>query len=88
MKISEAERIAIQEVLAYGEAHGYGNVITHLQTAWAAHLMRDGMSEKVARLSTARDGSGYPFKMQEDLIERGEWDETGARYRARPRRRA
>lgn len=80
MKISRAEQIAIQEVLAYGEAHGYGNLITHLQTAWAARLMRSGISEKAARAATARDGGGYPFKMQEDLIERGEWDETGQRY--------
>lgn len=83
MKISDAERIAIHEVLAYGEAHGYGNLITHLQTAWARRLMRDGMDEATARAATARDGSGYPFAMQDDLIERGEWDETGARYRAR-----
>lgn len=80
MKISEAERIAINEVLACGEQFGYGNLITHLQTAWAARLMQGGISEKVARLSTARGGSGYPFLMQRDLLERGEWDETGARY--------
>ena len=68
------------QVLDHAEAYGYGNLITHLQTAWAAKLMRGGVSEKVARLSTARDGSGYPFLMQDDLIGRGEWDETGKRY--------
>lgn len=85
MKIPRSEQIAIQEVLAYSEAHGYGNLISHLQTAWAQRLMRDGLSEAAAR--RASGGPGYPFPMQADLIERGEWDETGARYartRSRP----
>lgn len=80
MKISAAEQSAIRLVLEVGARHGYGNLITHLQTAWAAQLMRSGVSEKVARLSTARDCRGYPCLMQADLLERGEWDETGARY--------
>ena len=84
MKIPEGERLALHEVLAYGETYGYGNLITHLQTAWARHLMRSGISETVARRSTARDGSGYPFLMQDDLLERGEWDETGRRYSSDP----
>lgn len=85
MKISRGEQTAIIEVLAYGEAHGYGNLITHLQTAWAKHLMGAySMDEAAARLATGRDGSGYPFQMQADLIERGEWDETGARYAHKP----
>lgn len=78
MKISEGERIAIQEVLAYGEVHGYGNLICHLATAWAAKLMRDGLPEKVAREFAV--GQTMPFKMQRDLVERGEWDETGKSY--------
>ncbi len=81
MKISEGERLAIQDVLAYGESYGYGNLITHLRTAWAARLMRSGLSEAASRRATGRDGAGMPFKMQQDLIERGEWDETGKRYR-------
>lgn len=79
MKISRSEQLAIIEVLAYGEAHGFGNLISHLQTAWAKHLMTlYGMDEKTAR--EASGGAGYPFQMQDDLIVRGEWDETGARY--------
>jgi hypothetical protein len=79
MKISEGERKAIQEVLAYAEAYGYGNLISHLQTAWAKVLVeKEGMDEKTARLVSG--GSGYPFQMHADLVERGEWDETGARY--------
>jgi hypothetical protein len=88
MRISEAERLAIQDVLAYGETHGYGNLIAHLQTAWAARLMRSGLSETAARRATGRDGAGIPFLMQHDLIERGEWDETGKRYRTPKKRKA
>jgi hypothetical protein len=79
MKISEGERVAIIEVLAYGEAYGYGNLIAHLQTAWAARLMDDELTEKAARAATG--GKGYPFALQRDLIDRGEWDETGVRYK-------
>ena len=71
------------QVIRFGHMFGFGNLIAHLQTAWAKSLMRDiSVSEATARAATARDGSGYPFAMQEDLIECGEWDETGARYRA------
>lgn len=79
MKISEGERLAIQNMLADAEAYGYGNFISHLATAWAARLMRGGLDERTARLATGVSG-GYPFAMQRDLLERGEWDETGARY--------
>jgi len=85
MKISQDEQNAIRAVLVYGEAYGYGNLMSHLQTAWAARLVRGGLSEKAAR--RAAGGPGYPFKMQDDLVERGEWDETGARYR-QPKKRA
>lgn len=79
MKISRAEQIAIQEVLAYGEAWGFGNLISHLQTAWAKRLMGlHGMSEAHAR--EAAGGPGYPFTMQDDIVERGEWDHSGKRY--------
>lgn len=79
MRISDDERRAIADVLRHGETFGYGNLIAHLQTAWALLLMqRYGLSEKDARATT---GSGYPFLMQRDLVERGEWDETGESYR-------
>ena len=80
MKISRAEQLGIQEVLAYAEAFGYGSLISHLQTAWAKKLvMEDGLSEKAAR--AASGGPGYPFAMHDDLVDRGEWGETGKRYR-------
>ena len=86
MKISVDEQIAIRTVIAYGDEHGYGNLISHLQTAWARKLVEQGFDEKGARL--AAGGQGYPFKMQDDLLQRGEWDETGKRYRKVARREA
>lgn len=86
MKISSDEQNALRAVLVFGDAYGYGNLIAHLQTAWARVLIEKyGMDEATAR--AAAGGNGYPFKMQDDLITRGEWDETGVRYRptaARP----
>jgi hypothetical protein len=86
MKISSAEQEAIRDVLDYGEEWGYGNLIAHLQTAWAKMLMaRYRMNEKAARAATASDGRAYPFALQNDLIQRGEWDETWKRYAKKPK---
>jgi hypothetical protein len=80
VKISPEEQAAIRTVVELGQRHGYGNLISHLQTAWAARLIAEwNMDESGARLASG--GAGYPFLMQKDLIERGEWDESGARYR-------
>ena len=83
MHVSTAEVRAIKATISYGCQFGFGNLIAHLQTAWAETLMKQyGMDEKTARDATARDGSGYPFTMQQDIVDHGEWDETGARYRS------
>lgn len=79
MKINENERLAILRVIEFGETYGYGNMIAHLNTAWARKLIKNGMEESVAMKST--HGKGYPVKMQDDLINNGEWDETGDRYK-------
>jgi hypothetical protein len=80
MTISLAERQAILTVLRLGAEHGYGNLMQHMATAWAKSLMDQyGMDEATARKASFL--SGYPFAMQADLVERGEWDETGERYR-------
>ena len=77
MRVSVDEQYAIRQVLAAGERHGYGNMISHLQTAWAKSLMDNyGFDEKSARLASG--GDGYPFRMQNDLMN-GFWDETGQR---------
>lgn len=82
MKIPLNEQRALKTVLALGAEHGYGNLIVHLQTAWARQLMTDhGMQEKAARACSL--GPGMPFLMQDDLLQRGEWDETGQRYAAK-----
>ena len=79
MLITLGEQHAINMVCLYGAEYGYGNLISHLNTAWAKKLVREGMSEESAR--NACHGTGYPFAMQEDLMQRGEWDETGVSYR-------
>jgi len=77
MKISKGEQEAIKTVVSLGERFGYGNLICHLQTAWASHLVKEyDFTEKEAM----RGESGYPIKMHEDLMNNGEWDETGKRY--------
>ena len=81
MQISQAEQAAIRQAVCAGETFGYGNIISHLQTAWAQLLVdKYQMSEDAAR--KAAGGDGYPFEMHRDLKDRGMWDETGARYRA------
>lgn len=79
MRISKEEQEAIRTACDLGSRFGYGNLISHLQSAWAKSLMAGyGMSEKEARGGAG--GGGYPLAMHEDLLERGEWDETGVRY--------
>lgn len=81
MQISDGERDAVKRVIEAGESYGFGNMIAHLNTAWAKSLMEKwGMSEESARALT--HGSGYPFQMQQDLIERNYWDESGKSYSA------
>lgn len=81
MKITESERQAIIQVLGHAERWGYGNLISHLRTAWARKVMGElnCKTEQEAQNCT-HGGSFYPFQMQQDIIERGYWDETGKRY--------
>lgn len=79
MKVNEHERQAIIAVLKYGETYGFGNMIAHLQTAWAKHLIDVcGFTEEQATYHAGVHC--YPLKMQADIVERGEYDETGERY--------
>ena len=81
IKVTEHQRQLLLSVLEVARDIGYGNLILHLQTKWAADLMaRYGFDEKAARDHTARDGTGLPFQMQNDILIRGEWDETGKSY--------
>lgn len=77
MNISAGEQEAIKTVVSLGKQYGYGNLISHLQSAWAKHLMDEyGTDEKAAM----RGESGYSVKMHLDLMNNGCWDETGKRY--------
>lgn len=79
MRVTAVEQHAVKTVLDAGRCFGYGNMISHLQTAWAKDLIEQyGMDEADAREDA---GKGYPFGLQEDIVERGEWDETGERYK-------
>lgn len=74
MRISEDERQHIIRVVASGTAYGFGNMISHLQAAWAKSL-RDqyGMPDTAKR-------DGYPIAMHDDLMLLGFWDESGKSY--------
>lgn len=80
MKISMVEQAAIREAIFIGQRFGFGNIIAHLKSAWALTLVEDhGFTE--AQAQEAAGGGGYPIAMHRDLLDRGEWDETGRRYR-------
>lgn len=80
MKISKHEQQAIRTVVDLGKVHGFGNLIAHLRSAWALYLIEgDYLDEKTAMSGVGKDG--YPVKMHLDLMEHGEWDETGESYR-------
>jgi hypothetical protein len=81
MKISADEQAGIRAAIDAGKRFGFGNIISHLKTAWAKTLVADyGYSNREARKFA---GDGMPFAMQDDVLERGEWDETGSRYAAK-----
>lgn len=80
MKISRAEHAAINLAVSLGKRHGYGNIMSHLASAWAETLIEAGMPESQAERFVS-DRGPYPIAMHRDILERGEWDETGNRYR-------
>ena len=80
MRISDDQKRAIQNVLQSAELYGYGSMIAILKTAWAKKLVAQGFSKSDA--FEAADTSGYSFAMHDDIVQRGEWDETGKSYSA------
>jgi hypothetical protein len=80
VKISPEELDAIRLVLTLAEQWGYGNLISHLRTGWRRRMIRNGDIGPDVDLELG-GGPGYPIKMQEDLLDGCEWDETGERYR-------
>lgn len=75
MRVSENERQALIKAVEIGKEWEYGNVISHLMTAWAKDLAAQGFPE-----SGAHGGAVMPFGMQEDILQRGFWDHTGKSY--------
>lgn len=80
MRISSDQRLAIGNVLYAADKYGYSSMIAILKTAWAKKLVSQGFSEADAVMGA--DTSGYSFQMYDDIVERGEWDETGKKYSA------
>jgi len=80
MRISDDQKRAIQNLLQSAELYGHGSMIAILKTAWAKKLVAQGFSESDA--FKAADTSGYSFAMHDDIVQRGEWDETGKSYSA------
>lgn len=80
MLVCDAERQAIKTVIQLGERWGYGNLIAHLQAGWARMLVKEHGLSEAAATEFASSGHGYPIAMHEDIVLRGFWDETGARY--------
>ena len=76
MRISGNEQRAIRRVVEAGESFGFGNMISHLQAAWAKSLR-----DKYGVPEDPSVSAGYPIKMHEDLMLRGFWDESGESYR-------
>lgn len=81
VKISNQERLAIIAAIDAGKKFGFGNLISHLATAWARVLVQKWHHSEPQAREAAWGIKGYPFAMQDDLLERGEWDETGERYK-------
>ena len=84
MRISDAEQQAIKTVVELGGKFGFGNLMAHLASAWAIRLMEQYDMPESTALNAVDGRSAYPLAMHKDLIERGEWDEAGKRYRKPP----
>lgn len=80
MKLRPGEKEATDTILKLCDQFGYGHFMSMMATAWARKMMKKwNMSETQAREGAFLEG--YPFVIFDDLMERGEWDETGERYR-------
>jgi hypothetical protein len=78
LKISKEEQKAIRTVVKMGEAFGYGNMISHLKSAATKSVME---KYKTTEENAPDLGKGYPVKMHLDLMNKGQWDESGEDYR-------
>ena len=80
MRISKSEQAAIKSAVYLGNQVGFGNLLSHLASAWAEMLMCvHGWDEQHA-LDFAGSRPGYAVAMHRDIVDNGEWDETGKKY--------
>lgn len=46
--IYDGEKKAVEQAIAIADEFGYGNLIAHLQSAWAVKLIKSGLSQDAA----------------------------------------
>lgn len=61
--IFPGEQKAVDEVLEIAGQFGYGNIMAHVATAWAVHLVRQGLSRKAA-IEAVSNRTPYPLPMK------------------------
>jgi hypothetical protein len=67
MQISQKEKDAVNTVTALGSQYGYGNMISHLKSAWTSMLMKNhNMTEEQA--SQASGGGGYSQAHHKEIM--------------------
>ena len=72
MKISTSEKEAIEIVCEMGAKWGYGNMISHLQSAWALMLIKNyGFEIETAR-SVVVNNTPYELEVHLRLLNTGE----------------
>ena len=79
MNVGQGEVEAIRTVVDCGKRYGYGNLICHLQSAWMASLIDQGLGEDTAKRAVIGQ-EPYPVMMHEDVVLDGCWDVSGDRY--------
>jgi hypothetical protein len=80
MKIRSGEQEAIRTVIDLAESYGYGNLMQHLASAWACRMIDEGCPKATAIDFVSGRGPHPSLAMHKDIVENGEWDETGMRY--------
>lgn len=54
------EQEAVAKAIEIGDQFGYGNIMSHIATAWAANLVKQGLSRKAA-IAAVSNRSPYPL---------------------------
>lgn len=90
MRVSDEERLYIKDAIAIADRIGYGNLLAHIASAWAAKENEERKKRGLPEIEDVVEFSGdlraLPVLMHKDIIDRGEWDETGKRYRKKAKK--